>query len=123
MPQDDFFGDEPEERILPKKTVADLSKEDRATIRTGSDAQAFLDSSFGKGYLTVLRTMIENQRLAQEQPTDPSLDGVAQAIRNGEQKGTIVGLRLALEIIPGMVESAKQVKRARGLSLDAGEDI
>lgn len=108
----------------PKKTIADLNKEDRDTIHTAEVAKSFLESKFGKFYFATLDTHIEGKINELAVPLEPNsgFDGIGYALRAESSKGAIMGLRLAKQLLVGMVEAGRQVRKLRGIDQTGGED-
>lgn len=111
------LSDEEQAKIFEK-----LSKDDRATLRTGREAKAFLDSKFGEFYIGLLSGAIEAKRSEYESPAETSGDGIAQVLRAESAKGAIMGLRLAKELLNGMVGQAHNLRVQKGLTTTAGDD-
>lgn len=105
----------------PEKPVSEWSKEDKLTHRTGLEARRFMESEFGKFFLAVLQSHVDMKRQEYEQPAEPGVDGISQVLRAEANKGAIIGLRLALSLLPGMVSAADALRAAKGLP-PSGED-
>lgn len=103
------------------KVLAALSKEDHATLATARSAKEFLDSKFGKFYLGLLQSALEAKRMEYEGPAEVSFDGISQVLRAESAKGAIMGLRLALSLLSGMVTAGDNLRKQKGLSASAGE--
>lgn len=101
----------------------ELSREDKLTLRTGKAAKDFLESEFGRFVQSVFESHIATKRNEFEAPAEVGIDGISQILRAEANKGAIIGLRLALSIIPGMVVAADEVRKRNGISTStAGED-
>ena len=100
----------------------ELNKEDKLTLRTGRAAKDFLASDFGKFFQGVLEKHIAQKRLEFELPAEPGVDGISQILRAEANKGAIIGLRLALSLIPGMVSAAESLRTTKGLPPSSGDD-
>ena len=100
----------------------ELNKDDKLTLRTGAAAKAFLESEFGKFFQAVLESHITLKRQEFEQPAEKGVDGISQVLRAEANKGAIIGLRLALSLIPGMVVAAESLRTQKGLPSSAGDD-
>lgn len=102
-----------------EKTILDLQKEDRATIRTAEEMEGLLALPTWKFYQKVLESQIELARKQAEGDRLPDEDGAAYALRMERQKGTIIGLRLALEQPSIMIRVGNEL---RSRLLGAGKD-
>lgn len=102
----------------------EFTKNDALILRTGKAAETFLESEFGKYFMGLLKSALEEKRLEYERPVEVlmGVDGVAQVLRAESAKGAIMGIRLALSIPAGMVSEMKALKQAKGLGGTAGED-
>ena len=92
-----------------EKTLADLTKEQQAEIKTGLAMQSLLNVEGWKFYEKVLRVHLEAKRNEAEaaNPLDAE-DGLKYALRMERAKGAIIGLRLALEQPSIMIAVAKE---------------
>lgn len=102
-----------------EKTMLDLSKEDQATIKTGEEFESLLADPRMKFFMKILEQQIALARLQAEGDRLEGEDGQAFALRMERQKGTIIGLRLALEQPSIMIRVGKEL---RNRLLGAGKD-
>ena len=94
------------------KTFADLSKDQQAEIRGGEALGALVETSEWKFYDKILRAHLEqNQRLLERTAPDLNCDGMSQAMRDAHLKGTIIGLRLALELPSITMQTSKALRQ------------
>lgn len=92
------------------KTMLDLNKDDQAEIKTGRAFEDMVNLEAWKFYQKVVDALVENRRRAVEN-ANPNLgeDGLGYALRMERAKGTIIGLRLALEQPSIMITTAKEL--------------
>ena len=102
-----------------EKTVADLNKEQRATIRTAEEFETLLRDPRWLFYQKVLEESVALARQQGEGDRLPDEDGMAFALRMERQKGTIIGLRLALEHPSIMIRVGNEL---RNRLLGAGKE-
>jgi hypothetical protein len=74
-----------------------------------------------KIYKKVLETHLQGKRNEYEVPAEKDLDWIAQVLRAESAKGAIMGLRLALSIPEGILQSDKILREQVGLPA-SGED-
>lgn len=93
------------------KTLADLNKDDRSEIKTGQAMSDMMNLDGWKFYQKILGLQLEAKRREIEvaQPV-PGEDGQAYMLRMERAKGTIIGLRLALEQPQIMMTTAKELR-------------
>jgi hypothetical protein len=75
-----------------------------------------------KVYKSILELHLQGKRNEYEVPAESSLDGIAQVLRAESAKGAIMGLRLALSIPDGILQSDKILRERLGLPLQGDED-
>lgn len=102
-----------------EKTVLDLNKDQRATIKTAEEFETLLADARWKFYQKVLEEAVAMARAQGEGDRLPDEDGMAFALRMERQKGTIIGLRLALEQPSIMIRVGNEL---RDRLLGAGKD-
>lgn len=95
------------------KTFADLTKDQQSEIRGGEALGRLIEFDEWKFYQKILEMHIENNRRTLEGSLpNPSVDdGVALAIKDAVLKGTILGLRLALNIPSVSMGAAKDLRK------------
>jgi hypothetical protein len=104
-----------------KPKVREFSKEERAELRTGKAIRLLLNTEGWKIFKAVLEAHLQGKRNEYENPVETSLDGIAQVLRAESAKGAIMGLRLALTITEGILQSDKILRERLGLPA-GGED-
>lgn len=93
------------------KLLTELKKEDQAEIRTGEAMSDMMNLEGWKFYQKILNTQLEAKRREVEVAMmDPGEDGQRYALRMERAKGTIIGLRLALEQPSLMMKTASELR-------------
>lgn len=100
-----------------RKTLLDLPKEDRAEIKTAEAMEDMLRLEGWKFYQKVLDVHLNQQRLLAEGAPLDHEDGNKYSLRMERIKGTIIGLRLALELPSVMIAAGKEL-RTRSLGTE-----
>jgi hypothetical protein len=93
----------------------DLSREERAEIRTADVIRGMLNTEGWKVYKKILEAHLEGERNKREAPAEKELDGIAQILRSESAKGAIMGLRLALSIPEGILANERILRQKLGL--------
>lgn len=94
------------------KTLLDLKKEDQAEIKTGQAMSDMMNLDGWKFYQHILKLQLEAKRGEVEIATPHSgEDGQSYMLRMERAKGTIIGLRLALEQPSIMIATAKELRK------------
>lgn len=97
---------------LKKKTFLDLNKEDQAEIKTGKAFEEMQNLEAWKFYGKILLALIDDRRRSLEVASPVTgEDGQGYALRMERAKGTIIGLRLALEQPSLMIQAAKDLRK------------
>ena len=106
----------PEPNSKPSQGLKrDLSKEERAEIRTADVIRGMLATEGWKVYKKILETHLQGKRNEFEAPSERELDGIAQILRSESAKGAIMGLRLALSIPEGILANEQILRQKLGL--------
>lgn len=104
-----------EQDSKPHQLKRDLTKEERAELRTARVIRALIASDGWKVYRTILEAHLQGKRNEFESPAETSMDGIAQVLRSESAKGAIMGLRLALSIPEGILGNDKILRGKLGL--------
>lgn len=99
-------------REAVQRTLADLKKDDQAIIKTGEAMHNMQNLDAWQFYEKVLVKHLEGIRLLGEGAPQAGEDGIAYALRMERIKGTIIGIRLALEQ-PGIMIAVGKETRER----------
>ena len=101
----------------------DLTRDERAELRTAQVIRRMLNTEGWKVYQAILQTHLQGKRNEWEQPADPrGGDGIAQLLRSESAKGAIMGLRLALSIPEGILANDKILRGQLGLGPEEDEE-
>jgi hypothetical protein len=100
----------------------DLTREQRAEIRTARVIREMMNTDGWKVYKTILETHLQGKRNEFEQPAETASDGIAQILRSESAKGAIMGLRLALSIPEGILANEKILRGQLGLTAREDEE-
>lgn len=98
-----------------KPLARDLTREERAELKTARVIRALIASDGWKVYKTILETHLQGKRNEFEQPAEKPLDGISQILYSESAKGAIMGLRLALTIPDGILANEKILRTQLGL--------
>lgn len=104
------------------KRPRELSANDKGILRTEKAINAMMATDGWKIYVHALSAMLQSQRNAFEAPAEATLDGIAQVLRAESAKGSIMGIRLALELPQGMLTDAANLRTQKGLTSSAEDD-
>lgn len=99
----------------------ELSADEKNDLRVGKEVEVMMATAGWKIYSQVLSQILVGKRNELEQVSDPGKDGVAQVLRSENVKGSIIGIRLALELAPGMLTQAEIIRKSFGVGA-AGEN-
>lgn len=99
----------------------DLSKDEKAELRTARVIRALLATDGWKVYKMILEAHLQGKRNEFEQPAETSSDGIAQVLRSESAKGAIMALRLALSIPEGILANEKILRGQLGLGMEDEE--
>lgn len=108
-----------ERSAKPERTLTD---EQKKTLRTARVVKEMMATPGWQVYKTVLEYHLQVKRNEFEQPSETSLDGIAQVLRAESAKGAIMGIRLALELAPGMITAGHNLQVQLGDTPTAGDD-
>jgi len=98
-----------------RKPSRELSREQRAELRTADAIRGMLATDGWKVYKRILETHLQGERNKFETPAERELDGIAQILRSEGVKGAIMGLRLALSIPEGILANEQILRQSLGL--------
>jgi hypothetical protein len=104
------------------RPVREFSREERAELRTGKTIRLLVNTEGWQLYKKILETHLLGKRNEYEQPAESGFDGIAQVLRAESAKGAIMGLRLALSIPDGILESDKVLRERLGLPRGEEDD-
>jgi hypothetical protein len=110
---------EQQEKSARGMAPRDLTREERAELKTGRVIRQLIATDGWKVYSEILRAHLQGKRNEFEQPAEVAQDGIAQVLRSESAKGAIMGLRLALSIPEGILANDKILRAKLGLT---GED-
>jgi len=99
----------------------DLTRDQRAELRTARVIREMLNTDGWKVYKTILETHLQGKRNEFEVPAEKELDGIAQVLRSESAKGAIMGLRLALSIPESILVNEKILRGQIGLTSEEEE--
>ena len=102
--------------------VRELTKEEKAELRTGTAIRNLLQVEGWKVYVKILEMHLQGKRNEFEVPAEKELDGIAQVLRAESAKGAIMGLRLALGIPESILANDKVLRKKLGLATSAEDD-
>lgn len=97
------------------KPKRDLTKDERAELKTARVMRAFVGTDGWKVYKAILENHLQGKRNEYESPAVVENDGIAQVLRSESAKGAIMGLRLALSIPDGILANDKILRGQLGL--------
>jgi hypothetical protein len=100
----------------------ELTREQRAEVRTARAIREMMNTDGWKVYKTILEAHLQSKRNEFEQPAETALDGIAQVLRSESAKGAIMGLRLALSIPEGILANEKILRGQLGLTAREDEE-
>lgn len=104
------------------KPRRELTTEQKQTLRTARVIKEMTETAGWQVYKKVLEHHLQMKRNEFETPAENQLDGIAQVLRAESAKGAIIGIRLALELAPGMITAGHNLQVQLGLPPTAGED-
>lgn len=97
---------------MNKPSFVDLSKEHQAELKTGTAMADMIGLEGWKFYEKILLTLLEGKRNEVELANMiPGEAGDAYALRMERAKGTIIGLRLALEQPKTMIAVSNDLRK------------
>ena len=100
----------------------ELTKDERAELRTGTAIRNLLNTEGWKVYQRILEMHLQGKRNEFEVPAEKDLDGIAQVLSAESAKGAIMGLRLALGIPESILANDKVLRRKLGLLTSEEDD-
>ena len=106
----------------PLTPPRELSKEEKAELRTGTAIRNMVGTDGWKVYTKILEMHLQGKRNEFEEPAETKLDGIAQVLRSESAKGAIMGLRLALSIPGSILDNDKVLRKALGLASSGDEE-
>lgn len=101
-----------QKREAVERTIADLKKDEQAVIKTGEAMLNMQHLDAWKFYAKILESMLDYKRREGEGEPLAGEDGQRYALRMERIKGTIIGIRLALEQ-PGIMIAVGNETRKR----------
>lgn len=110
------MSQEPPGKSKPEHRGRDLTREERAELKTAQVIRLMMNTDGWKVYKQILETHLQGKRNEFEIPAEPQLDGIAQVLRSESAKGAIMGLRLALSIPESILTNEKILRGQLGLA-------
>jgi hypothetical protein len=106
----------------PQTPPRELTKEEKAEIRTGTAIRNMVATDGWKVYQKILEIHLQGKRNEFEEPAETKLDGISQVLRSESAKGAIMGLRLALSIPGSILDNDKILRKNLGLATSGDDD-
>jgi hypothetical protein len=113
---------EQREKSNPARPARELTRENRAELKTANVIRAMIQTEGWRVYKTILETHLQGKRNEFEQPAEVAQDGIAQVLRSESAKGAIMGLRLALTIPDGILANDKILRGQLGMTSEEDEE-
>jgi hypothetical protein len=93
----------------------DLTKEERAELRTGRAIRALVASEGWKVYRKIVEAHAQMKLNEMQEPAERGVDGISQILRGESAKGAIFAFRFAIAIPDGILANDQLLRGTLGL--------